>query len=91
MEKELTHEQRIQLLLNAPGETISPSVAAKVLGGVAYWYNLSAQNGRMTLPHIWRGRNLRIFKQPILDILQGSKGGAGMAQAGRAALGDVRM
>lgn len=62
---------RIAYLMAQPGETVSPTVVARVLGGNAYGYNLDARNGRLTLPHIWRGRNLRIFKAPLLRILQG--------------------
>ncbi len=85
MEKDLTHDERIQLLRDTPGETISPTLVAQVLGGDAYRYNVSAKNGRLMLPHTWRGRNLRIFKQPIIEILQGSIGGYGIPQGGNEA------
>ena len=67
----MTHAERIAYLESQPGETISPAVAAKVLGGSAYAYNITAREGKLHIPHIWRGRNLRILKQPLLTILQG--------------------
>ena len=67
----MTHDDRIALLSSQPGETISPTLLSKVLGGSAYSYNLAARRGDLPLPHVWRGRNLRIFKQPIIKILQG--------------------
>lgn len=65
----MTHEARIALLRAQPGETISPGVLAEVLGGKPYTYNVMAKNGQLSLPHIWRGRNLRVFKQPLIELL----------------------
>ena len=67
----LSHTEKILFLTNIKGETISPSELATVLGGRPYLYNVSARDGSLTLPHIWRGRNLRIFKQPVIDLLSG--------------------
>ena len=67
----MTHEERISWLQKQPGETISPDALAQVLGGRAYLYNLAAKAGRLRLPHMWRGQNLRIFKAPVLKLLQG--------------------
>ena len=67
----MDHSERILYLRELPGETISPTETAKVLGGNPYLYNVSAKEGSLTLPHIWRGRNLRILKQPLLDLLEG--------------------
>ena len=67
----MTHEEKLQLLRDQPGETISPRVLAQVLGGQPYIYNLEARDGTLNLPHIWRGRNLRIFKAPLISILEG--------------------
>lgn len=67
----MTHEERIHYLESQPGETISPTVAAQILGGSAYAYNITAREGKLHIPHIWRGRNLRILKQPLLTILRG--------------------
>lgn len=67
----MTHAERIAFLQAQPEETISPATLAKIIGGRAYMYNLAAKEGRMKLPHMWRGRNLRIFKAPLLTILQG--------------------
>lgn len=67
----MTHEERIAYLMALPGETISPTELAVVLGGDPYAYNLQAKAGKLTLPHLWRGRNLRIFRAPVLKVLQG--------------------
>ena len=73
----LNHAEKITFLNNIPSETLSPSELAVVLGGKPYLYNVSARDGSLTLPHIWRGRNLRIFKQPVLDLLTGNAGQKG--------------
>ncbi len=70
----MTHQERISFLEGLNAETVSPSELAKVLGGRPYYYNVAARNGDLSLPHIWRGRNLRIFKQPLLDLLTGKPG-----------------
>ena len=70
----LSHTEKITFLTNIAEETISPTELATVLGGRPYLYNVSARDGSLTLPHIWRGRNLRIFKQPVLDLLNGKTG-----------------
>ena len=70
----LNHTEKIAFLNNITTETISPSELAIVLGGKPYMYNVSARNGNLTLPYIWRGRNLRIFKQPVIDLLTGNSG-----------------
>ena len=67
----MTHDEKISLLQAQPGETISPTILAKIIGGNPYVYNLEARQGTLTLPHVWRGRNLRIFKEPLMKILQG--------------------
>ena len=67
----MKHSDRILYLENLDRETISPSELAMVLGGRPYAYNLSARDGSLTLPYIFRGRNLRIFRQPVLDLLKG--------------------
>jgi hypothetical protein len=66
----MTHEERISFLESQPGETISPTVAARILGGSAYAYNLTAKEGKLRIPHIWRGRNLRILKTPLLKLIR---------------------
>lgn len=66
----MSHEERIAMLEAQPGETISPTVAARILGGSPYAYNLTAKEGRLKLPHIWRGRNLRILKTPLLKMIR---------------------
>lgn len=67
----MTHEERLEYLRALPGETISPAQLARVIGGQPYLYNLMAREGKLPLPHIWRGRNLRIFRAPLLALLQG--------------------
>ena len=69
----MSHNERIELLKSQPGETISPSVLAQVIGGKPYLYNVAARQGLLTLPHVWRGRNLRIFKAPLLRVLEQGK------------------
>lgn len=70
----LNHTEKIAFLTSITDETISPAELATVIGGRPYLYNVSARDGSLTLPHIWRGRNLRIFKQPVLDLLTGNAG-----------------
>lgn len=67
----MSHDQKIALLREQPGETVSPAVVAQVLGGRPYVYNLMARQGKLTLPHVWRGRNLRVFKAPLIKLLEG--------------------
>jgi hypothetical protein len=67
----MTHAERVEFLMALPGETISPTQLSKVTGGNPYLYNLAAKEGAMTLPYVWHGRNLRIWKQPVLDLLIG--------------------
>ena len=70
----MNHTEKIAYLNNIQTETISPTELAKVLGGKPYLYNVSARDGSLMLPHVWRGRNLRVFKQPVIDLLTGSTG-----------------
>ena len=67
----MTHEENLIFLESIKRETLSPSEVAKVLGGRPFLYNVMAKTGDLKLPHIWRGRNLRIFKQPIIELLGG--------------------
>lgn len=67
----MSHEERIAFLASLPAETLSPKELSVVLGGDPYSYNLQAKAGALTLPHVWRGRNLRIFRAPVLKLLQG--------------------
>lgn len=69
----MTHEERIAYLKGLPKETISPTELSRVIGGNPYVYNVAAKEGQLTLPHIWRGRNLRIFKEPLLRLLENRK------------------
>ena len=58
-------------LLRSCGATCSPTILAKAIGGSPYYYNLAARDGTLQFPHIWRGRNLRIFTEPVIRILKG--------------------
>ena len=67
----MTTEEKIQWLRSLETETISPSVLAVVAGGDPYSYNIAAKNGQLDIPHFWRGRNLRIWKQPVIKLIGG--------------------
>ena len=67
----MTHKERIDYLESLDRETISPSELAVVLGGSPYLYNIMAKDSSLKLPYIWRGRNLRIFRQPVLELIKG--------------------
>ena len=64
--------EALSYLRSLPGETISPQELAKVAGGNAYSYNLAAKEGKLDLPHLWRGRNLRIWKGPVIRLIGGN-------------------
>lgn len=66
----MTTEEKIEWLRSIPSETISPYQLAVVAGGDSYSYNIAAKEGRFDLPHMWRGRNLRIWKGPVMELLQ---------------------
>jgi len=65
----MTTEEKVAFLKGLPSETISPSVLAMVAGGDPYSYNLMAKDGKLDIPHFWRGRNLRIWKQPVIRLI----------------------
>ena len=65
----MTTEEKVSFLKQLPSETISPSVMALVAGGDPYSYNLAAKEGKLDVPHFWRGRNLRIWKQPVIKLI----------------------
>lgn len=67
----MTREEKLAWLRAIPTETISPSQLAKVDGGDPYYYNIAAKEGKLNLPHIWRGRNLRIWKDPVIKLIGG--------------------
>ena len=70
----MTSNEKVRWLLSLPGETISPQELAKVAGGSPYSYNLAAKEGKLDLPHLWRGRNLRIWKGPVIRLIGGQDG-----------------
>lgn len=67
----MTREEKIDFLRSIPGETISPAQLAQVAGSAPYAYNVAARRGELNLPHFWRGRNLRIWKDPVLKLIGG--------------------
>ena len=68
----MTTAEKIAWLKAIPGETISPHQLAAVAGGKAYSYNIQAQRGELNLPYLWRGRNLRIWKEPVIRLIGGN-------------------
>jgi len=74
----MTHEEKLEWLRSIPSETISPFQLAVVADGDSYSYNIAAKEGKLNLPHMWRGRNLRIWKQPVIDLLEGGVKSAGI-------------
>lgn len=69
----MSHEEKLRWLREHPKETITCSDLAKLLGGNAYCYYVSAKEGKMDLPHVWAGKRLKIFKQPLYELLGGKK------------------
>lgn len=67
----MTTAEKVDFLRAIPGETISPTQFAMVAGGNPYTYNVMAKEGKLDVPHIWRGRNLRIWKGPVIRLLGG--------------------
>lgn len=67
----MTASEKVRWLESLPGETISPKELAAVAGGSPYSYNMAAKNGSLDLPHLWRGRNLRIWKGPVIRLIGG--------------------
>ena len=67
----MTRDEKIRFLRRISGETISPTQLAAVAGGNPYTYNLAARAGKLDLPHMWRGRNLRIWKEPVIRLIGG--------------------
>ena len=67
----MTHEEKLDWLRSLPGETISPRQLAMIDGGDPYSYNLAAKEGKLDLPHFWRGRNLRIWKEQVIRLIGG--------------------
>ena len=67
----MTKEEKLAWLRALPGETISPKQLAAIAGGTPYSYNVAALEGKLNLPHLWRGRNLRIWKDPVIKLIGG--------------------
>ena len=69
--KPVTSKEAIAFLNGIPSETISPKVLSVVAGGDPYSYNIMAKEGKLDIPHFWRGRNLRIWKGPVIRMIGG--------------------
>ena len=67
----MTSEEKILWLRSLPGEMISPQQLAKVTGGNPFTFNCAAKEGKLNLPHEWHGRNLRIWKEPVIKLIGG--------------------
>lgn len=67
----MTREEKLEWLRSLPSETISPQQLTQVAGGDPYTYNIMAKEGKLELPHLWRGRNLRIWKDPVIKLIGG--------------------
>ena len=67
----MTREEKLSFLRDLKDETISPRQLAMVAGGDPYCYNIMAREGKLELPHLWRGRNLRIWKEPVIKLIGG--------------------
>jgi len=67
----MNREEKLAWLRSLPTETISPRQLAVVAGGDAYSYNIAAKEGKLELPFLWRGRNLRIWKEPVIRLIGG--------------------
>ena len=67
----MTREEKLEWLKSLPGETISPRQLAVIADGDPYAYNIAAKEGKLDLPHLWRGRNLRIWKDPVIKLIGG--------------------
>ncbi len=67
----MTHQEKLEYLEKTERETLSPTELAMLLGDRPFLYNVMAKDGTLRLPFIWRGRNLRIFKQPVMELLRG--------------------
>lgn len=65
--------EALALLRDYPRLTIPPRVMAQVFETDPYYYNVAAKAGSLRWPHEWRGRNLRIYKQPVIDFLNGDR------------------
>lgn len=65
--------EAIALLRAHPKLTITPKIMSTIFDCAPYWYNVAAKAGELRWPHEWHGRNLRIFKQPVIDYLEGKR------------------
>ena len=81
----MNREEKLAFLRGLPDETISPRELAAVMGGDPYAYNLAAKAGELdqrVIPHFFRGRNLRIVKEPVIRLIGGRHGKDGVQYSG---------
>ena len=67
----MSRQEKIEWLESIPGEMISPYQLAVVTGESSYSYNIMAKEGKLNLPYEWHGRNLRIWKWPVIKLIGG--------------------
>ena len=67
----MTNEEAVEWLRSLPKTMISPKELAHVTSGDPFAYNLAAKEGKLNLPHEWHGRNLRIWKDPVIKLIGG--------------------
>jgi DNA topoisomerase VI subunit A len=67
----MTTEEKVAWLKSLPKTMISPKELAMVTDGDPYSYNIAAKQGKLNLPHEWHGRNLRIWKEPVIKLIGG--------------------
>lgn len=79
MDRGMSTEEKLEWLRSIPSEMISPYQLAVVTGGSSYSYNIAAKEGKLRLPHEWHGRNLRIWKGPVIALIEGRVGNAGIS------------
>ena len=78
----MTAEEKVAFLTSLPGETIPPKIMAMIDGGDPYTFNVMAKEGKLDIPHFWRGRNLRIWKRFVIDMIAGNGKAPGGESAG---------
>ena len=77
----MTTDEKIAFLKGLKTETISPKILALIAGGDPYSYNIMAKEGKLDIPHFWRGRNLRLWKGPVIRLIGGQNEGKDIQSA----------
>lgn len=65
--------EKLKEYLDAGKATLSPKQAAEVLNCHPYSLNVAAQQGRLTIPHLFAGRNLRISTAGLYTFVTGTE------------------